>query len=117
LIVIVITDQFGRIEVILINQKRSLTAFLDSIQLPPATTIYVTGHLDIILDKIDTIAASLGQRHDSDSEEAWEQYRRELYKQGVSSAVLQQNEARYPASDKSPNYTNLLYFRTYDDRT
>jgi hypothetical protein len=94
-------DQLGTIRVKVISQKRSLTAFLDSIQLPPsdmaATLDNSTGQLDMILDKVDAIAARLGQRHDDDNREAWKQFRRELIAEGFSSEVLQQNEVRYSA--------------------
>jgi hypothetical protein len=91
-------DQLGAIRVKLISQKRSLTAFLDSIQLPEsnmgANLDNTGGQLDTILDKVDAIAARLGQRHDDHSREAWKQFRRELIAEGFSSEVLQQNEVR-----------------------
>ena len=95
-------DQLGAIRVKLISQKRSLTAFLDSIQLPPSTMTSnldnTDGQLDILLDKVDVIAARLGQRHEDGNKEAWKQFRRELIAEGFSSEVLQQNEVRYDIS-------------------
>lgn len=95
-------DQLGAIRVQMISQKRSLTACLDSIQLPDSNTAATLdnteGQLDTILDKVDAIAARLGQRHDDDDREAWKQFRRELIAEGFSSDVLQQNEVRYGTS-------------------
>jgi hypothetical protein len=89
-------DQLGAIRVKLISQKRTLTAFLDSIQLPQsdmgANLDNMGGQLDTILDKVDAIAARMGQRHDDHNREAWKQFRRELIAEGFSSEVLQQNE-------------------------
>ena len=92
-------DQLGAIRVKLISQKRSLTAFLDSIQLHPSTMATnldnTDGQLDILLDKVDAIAARLGQRYEDSNREAWKQFRRELIVEGFSSEVLQRNEVRY----------------------
>jgi hypothetical protein len=92
-------DELGAIRVKLIRQKTSLTLFLDSIQLSDsrkadAALDNTDGQLDILLDKVDSIAARLGERHDDDDREAWKQFRRELVLEGFSSAVLQKNEVR-----------------------
>ena len=92
-------DQLGAIRVKVISLKRALTAFLDLIQLPPSTMASnldnTDGQLDALLDKVDAIAARLGQRHEDGNREAWKQFRRELIAEGFSSDVLQQNEVRY----------------------
>ena len=57
------------------------------------------GQLDIILDKVDGIAARMGQtngsimtNYDDDDKEVWKQFRRELVAEGFSSDVLQQHK-------------------------
>jgi hypothetical protein len=99
-------DQLGAIRVKLIRQKTSLTVILDNVQLPASKNTAASldntgGQLDIILDKVDSIAVRMGQRHDEDDREAWKQFRRELIAEGFSSEVLTQNEVR---SGKKPPY-------------
>jgi hypothetical protein len=83
-------DTLGEIRVKLISHKTSLTLFLDTIQLHQSGKMATTldnhgGQLDVILDKVDTIAARMGQRsgsimtsYDDDDKEVWKQFRREL---------------------------------------
>lgn len=108
-------DELGAIRVKLIRQKTSLTTFLDSIQLSDsrnadATLDNTDGQLDILLDKVDSIAARLGERHDDDDREAWKQFRRELVQEGFSSSVLQKNEV-WSRSDFRAGYANMDVFR------
>ncbi|ESZ96134.1 hypothetical protein SBOR_3485 [Sclerotinia borealis F-4128] len=97
-------DQLGGIRVKLISHKTSLTLFLDNIQLHEngkmAKNLDVQGeHLDIILDKVDHIAARMSQKdgtlmttYEDDDKEVWKQFRRELISEGFSSTVLQQHK-------------------------
>ena len=90
----------------LINHKTSITVFLDTVQLHESGRMSATldnqnGQLDVILDKVDSIAARMGQRagslmttYDDDDKEVWKQFRRELVQEGFSSDVLQQNKVR-----------------------
>ena len=99
-------DQLGGIRVKLISHKTSLTLFLDTIQLHQSGKMATkldnqTGQLDIILDKVDNIAARMTQRsgsvmtsYDDDDKEVWKQFRRELVAEGFSSDVLQQHKVR-----------------------
>jgi hypothetical protein len=101
-------DQLGTIRVKLISHKTSLTLFLDTIQLHQSGKVATTldnhgGQLDVILDKVDNIAARMTQRsgsvmtgYDDDDEEVWKQFRRELIAEGFSSEVLQQHKVRSP---------------------
>ncbi|KAE9370295.1 hypothetical protein N431DRAFT_426677 [Stipitochalara longipes BDJ] len=93
-------DTLGSIRVKLISHQTSLTSFLDRIQLRQSGEAAPTldnqdGQLDVILDKVDAIAARMGQRsgsilagHDDDDKEVWKQFRQELIKEGFSSDVL-----------------------------
>lgn len=97
-------DQLGAIRVKLISHKTSLTLFLDTIQLREGKKMSTAlndhgGQLDVILDKVDSIAARMGQRpqsvmttYDDDDKEVWKQFRRELVSEGFSSSVLKQNK-------------------------
>lgn len=97
-------DQLGATRVKLISHKSSLTLFLDTIQLHQNETMQATldnhgGQLDRILDKVDGIAARMGQHngsimtnYDDDDKEVWKQFRRELVAEGFSSDVLQQHK-------------------------
>jgi hypothetical protein len=97
-------DQLGGIRVKLISHKTSLTLFLDTIQLHQSGKMATTldnhgGQLDVILDKVDNIAARMTQRsgsvltsYDDDDKEVWKQFRRELVAEGFSSDVLQQHK-------------------------
>jgi hypothetical protein len=97
-------DQLGSIRMKLINHKTSITVFLDTIQLHESTRMSTvldtqSGQLDTILDKVDNIAARMGQRagtimtnYDDDDTEVWKQFRRELVQEGFSSDVLQQHK-------------------------
>jgi hypothetical protein len=99
-------DQLGGIRVKLISHKTSLTLFLDTIQLHQSGKMATkldnqTGQLDVILDKVDNIAARMTQRsgsvmtsYDDDDKEVWKQFRRELVAEGFSSDVLQQHKVR-----------------------
>jgi hypothetical protein len=90
--------QLGRVRVKLINHKTNITALLDTIQLSESSRLAATldnhgGQLDIILDKVDNIAARMGQRaslvtYDDDDKEDWKIFRRELVAEGFSSDVL-----------------------------
>jgi hypothetical protein len=100
-------DQLGSLRVKLISHKSSLTLFLDTIQLHQTGKITTTlsGHgeqLDIILDKVDAIAAKMSNQksgsgsvmtsYDNDDKEVWKDFRRELVAEGFSSSVLQQHK-------------------------
>ncbi len=97
-------DELGSIRMKLINHKTSITVFLDTIQLHESGRMSMvldnqTGQLDVILDKVDTIAARMGQRagsmlttYEDDDKEVWKQFRRELVAEGFSSDVLQQHK-------------------------
>ncbi len=99
-------DQLGHIRMKLINHKTSITVFLDTVQLHEASRMSATldnhgGQLDVILDKVDVIAARMGQKagsimttYDDDDKEVWKQFRRELVSEGFSSDVLQQHKVR-----------------------
>ena len=101
-------DTLGAIRVKLISHKTSLTLFLDTIQLHQSGKMATTldnhgGQLDVILDKVDTIAARMGQRsgsiltsYDDDDKEVWKQFRRELVAEGFSSDVLTQHKVLSP---------------------
>jgi hypothetical protein len=100
-------DTLGAIRVKLISHKTNLTLFLDTIQLHQSGKMATTlenhgGQLDFILDKVDTIAARMGQRSGSimssygdDDKEGWKQFRRELVAEGFSNDVLTQHKVRF----------------------
>lgn len=97
-------DQLGSARVRLINHKTSITMLLDTIQLRESGRVAATldahgGQLDVILDKVDNIAARMGQRagslmttYDDDDKEVWKSFRRELVAEGFSSDVLTQHK-------------------------
>ena len=103
-------DALGAIRVKLISHKTSLTLFLDTIQLHQSGKLATTldshgGQLDIILDKVDNIAARMGQgnrsiltSYDDDDKEVWKQFRRELVAEGFSSSVLQEHKVSITSS-------------------
>lgn len=59
-----------------------------------------TEQLDMILDKVDTIAARMSQKsggsvmstYSDDDKEVWKDFRRELVAEGFSSSVLQKHK-------------------------
>ncbi|KFY10342.1 hypothetical protein V491_07695, partial [Pseudogymnoascus sp. VKM F-3775] len=93
-------DQLGSVRVKLINHKTNITALLDTIQLRESSRVATTldnhgGQLDVILDKVDSIASRMGQRaaslmttYEDDDKEVWKSFRRELVMEGFSSDVL-----------------------------
>lgn len=97
-------DTLGTIRVKLISHKTSLTLFLDTIQLHQSGKVTTTldthsEQLDVILDKVDNIAARMGQgnrsiltSYEDDDKEVWKQFRRELVAEGFSSDVLTQHK-------------------------
>ncbi|CZT01032.1 uncharacterized protein RAG0_08861 [Rhynchosporium agropyri] len=99
-------DTLGVIRVKLISHKKSLTLFLDTLQLNQSIKIIQVldnqeGQLDTILDKVDGIAkrmapprrdGSVLTSYDDDDREVWKQFRRELILEGFSSDILQQHE-------------------------
>jgi hypothetical protein len=97
-------DELGSLRMKLINHKTSITVFLDTVQLHESSRMSAVldnqnGQLDIILDKVDTIAARMGQRagsmmttYDDDDKEVWKQFRRELVAEGFSSDILTQHK-------------------------
>jgi hypothetical protein len=108
-------DELGEVRMQLISHKTNVTTFLDAIQLQPkagsgnrmsslsvaATLDTHSEQLDMILDKVDNIAARMGQRASStmtsygdDDPEVWKQFRRELIQEGFSSDVLAANKVR-----------------------
>jgi hypothetical protein len=101
-------DTLGEIRVKMISHKTSLTLFLDTIQLHQSGKMSEKldchkGQLDVILDKVDNIAARMGHRegsimtsYDNDDTEVWRQFRRELIAEGFSSDVLRQHKACPP---------------------
>jgi hypothetical protein len=102
-------DTLGSLRVKLISHQTSLTSFLDRIQLHKSGNMEPTldiqdGQLDVILDKVDAIAARMGGQRtgsiltgfDDDDKEVWKQFRWELIKEGFSSDVLAQHKVRFP---------------------
>ncbi|RDL39608.1 uncharacterized protein BP5553_03948 [Venustampulla echinocandica] len=98
-------DQLGSIRVKLISHKNNLTMFMDRIQLDqsivmPANLENDEGQLDVILDKVDSIAARMGPTSagvmggydDDDDREVWKQFRRELVIEGFSGDILEQHK-------------------------
>jgi hypothetical protein len=91
-------DTLGAIRVKLISHNSKLTQYLDTIQLHQSVNLMeeLDGHgeqLEIILDKVDNIAAKLDRHRDgisghNDDKEVWKQFRRELIATGFSSDVL-----------------------------
>jgi hypothetical protein len=101
-------DQLGDIRMKLINHKTSITMLLETVQLHETGRMAAAidnhgGQLDMILDKVDHIAARIGQKngsimttYDDDDKEVWKQFRRELVAEGFSSDVLQQHKVSLP---------------------
>jgi hypothetical protein len=100
-------DELGSLRVKLINHKTSITVFLDTIQLHQSgrvsAALDIHGEkLDLILDKVDKVAARMASRldggrsvlttYDDDDKEVWKQFRRELVQEGFSSDVLTQHK-------------------------
>jgi hypothetical protein len=72
--------------------------------------------LDVILDKVDAIAA-IGQRsgsiltgYDDDDKEVWKQFRRELIKEGFSDDILAQHKVILHFPPMSPGHMLNLIF-------
>ncbi|KAA8572301.1 hypothetical protein EYC84_002927 [Monilinia fructicola] len=94
----------GSTEALWEKMRRVLTLFLDNIQLHEnagmAKNLNVQGEqLDVILDKVDHIAAKISKRAktpitslEDDDKEVWKQFRRELISEGFSNDVLQQHK-------------------------
>lgn len=97
-------DTLGAIRVKLISHQTSLTSSLNKIQLHHAGDADISldiqdGQLDVILDKVDAIAARMIQgpgsiltAYDDDDTEVWKRFRRELIAEGFSSDVLAQHK-------------------------
>lgn len=97
-------DTLGEIRVKMISHKTSLTLFLDTIQLHQSGKMSEKlncqkDQLDVILDKVDNIAARMGHgegsimtNYEDDDRQVWKQFRRELVAEGFSSDVLQQHK-------------------------
>ncbi len=116
-------DTLGTIRVKLISHKTSLTLFLDTIQLRENGKMSqaLDNHgdqLDVILDKVDGIAARMAPPrregsvltiYDDDDREVWKQFRRELIAEGFSSDVLQQHKVSFLsfACNGSANYGSV----------
>jgi hypothetical protein len=88
-------DTLGTIRVNLISHKKSLTKFLDTVQLENNEGKIVEeldnkqGQLDTILDKVDEVAARMGNLGAIGGEgELWNQFRRELVREGFENEVL-----------------------------
>ncbi|QSZ35449.1 hypothetical protein DSL72_008319 [Monilinia vaccinii-corymbosi] len=117
-------DQLGGIRVKLISHKTTLSLFLDSIQMHEnskmAESLHLQGEqLDIILDKVDHIAAKMSLRsgtsmtsYEDDDTEVWKQFRRELISEGFSSDVLQQHKDVLRAYIRQTELDGLLVEET-----
>jgi hypothetical protein len=91
-------DTLGTIRVNLISHKKSLTQFLDTVQLVSDGKVLKEldnkeGQLDMILDKVDEVAARMGRAGEmtsceGDDIELWKQFRRELVREGFENEVL-----------------------------
>lgn len=115
-------DTLGSIRVKLISHQTRLTSFLDRIQLHQSGEMAPTldnqdGQLDVILDKVDAIAARIGQRsgsiltgYDDDDKEVWKQFRRELIKEGFSDDILAQHKVILHFPRMSPDHMLNLIF-------
>jgi hypothetical protein len=99
-------DTLGTIRVKLISHRTNLALFLDTIPLHQNGGLATTldnhgGELDVILDKVDNIAARMGKgnrsmltSYENDDKEVWKQFRKELVAEGVSSDVLTQHKVQ-----------------------
>jgi hypothetical protein len=106
-------DTLGTIRVKLISHQTSLTSALDRIQLHQTGEREIMldiqdGQLDVILDKVDAIAARMIQRpggiltiYDDDDNEVWKQFRQELIAEGFSSEVLSQHKVFFSKPTES----------------
>ena len=113
-------DTLGSIRVKLISHQTSLTSCLDTIQLHPSGKMTTAldnqeGQLDVILDKVDAIAARMGQRpggiltgYEDDDKEVWKQFRQELIAEGFSGDVLTQHRVSFPETILSRLQTQTL---------
>jgi hypothetical protein len=120
-------DTLGTIRVKLISHKSSLTLFLDTIQLHQSGKMATTldnhgGQLDVILDKVDLIAARMGQKsasvlttYDDDDKEVWKQFRRELVAEGFSSDVLTQHKVRFLEVCVYGHVLTWVFFRMFSE--
>ncbi|KAG0648801.1 hypothetical protein D0Z07_4722 [Hyphodiscus hymeniophilus] len=121
-------DQLGGIRVKLISHKTSLTLFLDTIQLHQTGKMATTldnhgGQLDVILDKVDNIAARMTAKsgsvmtsYEDDDKQVWRQFRRELVAEGFSSDVLQQHKDVLRAYIRQIDQEGLLTEVTTDPK-
>ncbi|OBT88499.1 hypothetical protein VE02_03469 [Pseudogymnoascus sp. 03VT05] len=113
-------DQLGTVRVKLINHKSNITALLDAIQLRESNKVAATldnhgGQLDIILDKVDSIASRMGQRdaslmttYSDDDKEVWKSFRRELVAEGFSNDVLTRHKDVLRAYIREIDQNSLL---------
>jgi septal ring factor EnvC (AmiA/AmiB activator) len=99
-------DMLAEIRLRLINQRTRITRLLDAVQLrgkkAVPNNIDEIEHsrvLDIILDKVDVIAARMGGKtgslmttYENDDREVWKDFRRELIDEGFSREVVSKNE-------------------------
>lgn len=91
-------DALGTIRVNLISHKKSLTQFLDTVQLASDGKVVTEldnkeGQLDMILDKVDEVAARMGKvggmtSCEGNDTELWKQFKRELVREGFENEVL-----------------------------
>lgn len=98
-----VEDMIALVRTKLAEHKTSIDIFLDTVQLnnPSNTRRVVTPadegpQLDAIKDKVDAIAAKLFKRRSSSivdtDDDAWQQFKVELEKEGFSSDVLKKNK-------------------------
>ncbi|CAD6440159.1 2791c622-aff8-4e39-aaf0-0d036e68079a [Sclerotinia trifoliorum] len=97
-------DRLGAIRVKMTSHKTSLTVFLDTIQLQEQGNKEMglsvqREQLDIILDKVDHIAARMSHKggtfmtsYEDGDKEIWKQFRRRLIAEGFSSDVLRKHK-------------------------
>ena len=93
-----------------ISQKTKIGIFLDTVQLHnPARTKEVldktdSGDLDKIKDKLDAVAARVlrtrGSPVDGSDDDVWQDFKKELEREGFSSEVLRKNKVGSPRSPK-----------------
>ncbi|KAF4635357.1 hypothetical protein G7Y89_g2745 [Cudoniella acicularis] len=95
-------DQLGTIRVQLVSHQTGFTQFLDILQLQQSNNATIVldneeGQLNIILDKVDAIAARMGHKSSKtnsiDSNDiGWNQFQKELVAAGFSDTILQQHK-------------------------
>ncbi|KAI8626072.1 hypothetical protein F5Y19DRAFT_231570 [Xylariaceae sp. FL1651] len=98
------SGEIEKIELIrtkLANQKLNIDMFLDTVQLHNPSKSHrmvdtTSTDLDVIKDKVDSIASRLCQRKDSgfrdNDDQLWEQFRDALEEEGFSKDVLRKNQ-------------------------